>query len=244
MVLRLQPQGNYPVLSVAALRELQRYLLQAENQKARAVILIGAGRHFAAGADVRELLEMDAGAAYRFARLGQDVCRLLECGPFVSIAAVSGVALGGGTELALACDLRYCAPSARFGETGVNLGLMAGWGGARRLPALIGEARARDLLLTGRHFGAEESLRLGLVSEIIPEEGLESRALRCAGHIGSRAPLSVRATKEAVNAARGLSQERADEGEARRFAELFNSRDTREGLEAFLAGRRPEFEGN
>lgn len=238
-VLTLLRTGRFPVLSLPVLRALEERLEALASQKMRSVVLTGDGGNFAAGADIRELMGMDERAAYEFAKQGQRVCALLETGPFASIAAVSGAALGGGTELLLACDVRFCDGTVRFGETGVTLGIMAGWGGTRRLPRLIGGAPARDLLLSGRHFGAEEAARLGLVAAVVDGD-VRAHALRYAEVVNQKAPLSVQATKAALQ---GPGDAAADEREARLFADLFASRDTPEGFAAFMERRSPDFRG-
>lgn len=236
-VLTLLPAGRFPVLSLPVLRALEAHLAALPQRFVRSVVLCGEGGNFAAGADIRELMSMQQAEAYEFAVQGQRVCRLLEHGPFVSIAAASGIALGGGTEILLACDVRFCDSTARFGETGVTLGIMAGWGGTRRLPRLVGEAAARDLLLSGRHFGSDEAARIGLVAGVV-EGDVRARALEYASLVNQKAPLSIRATKAAMRRAEDDSE---DEREARLFAGLFASRDTREGFAAFLERRNPEF---
>jgi len=152
----------------------------------RALVLTGAGRAFAAGADIAEMRGHDAGAAERFSRLGHRATASLEALSIPTIAAVNGYALGGGCELALACDWIYASEKARFGQPEVNLGLIPGFGGTSRLPRRVGAAWAKELVLTGEPLRAEEALRIGLVNRVFPPDALLEAALKAGATIASR----------------------------------------------------------
>ncbi len=210
----------------------------------RAIILTGAGdRAFAAGADIAAMRDMNAHQALAFAKLGQAVCYSLESAPQPVIAAVNGFALGGGCEIALACDIRICSENAVFGQPEVTLGIPPGWGGTQRLPRLVGPGIAKELIYTGRQVTAQEALAIGLVNGVVPLEQLKESAREMAARIAANAPLAVEFSKVAINRAfeepltAGLAEE------ARLFADAFNTTDQREGMSAFLARRKPHFQG-
>lgn len=210
----------------------------------RAIILTGAGdRAFAAGADIAAMREMNAYQALAFAKLGQAVCHALESAHQPVIAAVNGYALGGGCEIALACDIRLCSENAVFGQPEVTLGIPPGWGGTQRLPRLVGPGIAKEMIYTGRRVTAQEALAIGLVNGIFPLEQLKESARALAARIAANAPVAVRFSKVAINRAFeeplmvGLAEE------ARLFADAFNTADQREGMTAFLERRKPRFQG-
>jgi enoyl-CoA hydratase len=210
----------------------------------RAVILTGGGRDaFCAGTDIGELAALDEAEARRASERGQRVCELIEtCGVPV-IAAVDGVAAGGGFELALACHLRIASTDARFSLPETRLGLLPAYGGTQRLTRIVGEGRAHGVILAGREITAEEALHLGLVNRVVAPEEVLLAAEALASEISKGAPLAVRACLEAVT--RGVRLP-LDEGlalEAELFSRLFSTADVREGTSAFLEKRTPVFKG-
>ncbi|MBT1001494.1 enoyl-CoA hydratase/isomerase family protein [Paenarthrobacter sp. DKR-5] len=211
----------------------------------RAVLLTGAGeKAFAAGADVREMAGMTPEQAFDYSRSMQEVTLALEELPLPVIACVHGYALGGGCELAMACDFIYASSSAAFGQPEVDLGLVPGFGGSVRLQRLVGPARARELILTGRRIGAEEAERIGLVNAVLgSKEELLAAARATALKIAAKSPVAVGLAKEAVRTAQGLDTAAALQGEAAVFRRAFGTADMREGTAAFLARRPPEFPG-
>lgn len=210
----------------------------------RAVILTGAGeRAFVAGADIAEMSSMGSVAAASFAELGHAVMAAIEAAPCPFLAAVNGVALGGGTELVLACDFAYASDRARFGQPEVGLGLMPGFGGTQRLARRVGPGRARELIYTGDPVGADQALSMGLVNAVVPGAELLERVTAVARKIASRAPLAVAASKRALLLGAGADLLTACELEARAFAALFGSEDQREGTRAFLEKRAAKFTG-
>ncbi|WP_369045586.1 enoyl-CoA hydratase/isomerase family protein [Sinomonas sp. P10A9] len=211
----------------------------------RGVIVTGAGgKAFVAGADIREMSAMDPDTASEYGRSMHAVTLLLEKVPVPVIAAVDGFALGGGCELALACDFIYASEAARFGQPEVNLGLVPGFGGSVRLPQRVGLGPARELIYTGRQIDAAEALRLGLVNRVLPtrDELFEAARATLAEVIG-KAPLAVGLSKQSIAGAVGRRTSKGLEVEAEAFREAFTTADMQEGTAAFLEKRKAVFIG-
>jgi enoyl-CoA hydratase len=232
-------------LDVATLTELRDRLNELEaDPDVRVVVLTGAGdRAFAAGADIKYMSALDAAEAKAWGALGHEVSRRLETMPQPTIAAINGFALGGGCELALACDLRLAARTAKLGQPEINLGIIPGWGGTQRLARATTIGFAKELVLTGRLVDAEEAERRGLVNAVYEAGELLERAIETARLLASKSPIALAAAKAATN--RALQGEHADNliAEGERFAELFASEDAKEGLRAFVEKREPRFVG-
>jgi enoyl-CoA hydratase len=232
-------------LNGETLTELRDRLREvALDTDARTIVLIGAGeKAFAAGADITEMTEMSVLEAHGWGMLGHECGRLLESMPKPTIAAVNGFALGGGCELALACDIRYASENAKFGQPEINLSVIPGWGGTQRLARAVGAGLAKDLILTGRTIDAAEALRIGLVSAVYPAAELLDRVLETAAELAEKSPVALSAAKDAANRAlqgdlgAGLSYE------AILFAALFATEDQLEGMRAFTEKREPDFKG-
>jgi enoyl-CoA hydratase len=208
------------------------------------LVLTGAGdRAFAAGADINEMADMSVLEGHAWGTLGHECGRLLESMPKPTIAAVNGLALGGGCELALACDIRYASEHAKFGQPEINLAVIPGWGGTQRLARAVGPALAKDLILTGRTIDAQEALRIGLVSAVYRAGELLDRALETASALAAKSAVALSAAKDAANRAlqgdlgAGLSYE------AILFSALFATEDQKEGMRAFVEKRDPHFRG-
>ena len=223
-------------IDVATMQALGRAIEAcAASPALRAVIVTGSGeRAFVAGADVAALATMNAAESAAFSRLGQTVFDGLERLPVPVIAAVNGHALGGGCELALACDFIYAATTARFGMPEARLGAIPGFGGTVRLPRRVGTARARELLFTAAVVDATEALRLGLVNRVVEPAGLRDEVRRVAGEICARAPLAVAAAKRALREGFDRPTSEAMALEADLFGALFSTEDLRMGMRAFL----------
>jgi enoyl-CoA hydratase len=216
---------------------------EEEAAEVRAVILTGAGKAFVAGADIAEMVSMTNAEAKRFSYAGHALCALIEAAPFPVIAAVNGFALGGGCELALACDFIYAAEGAKLGQPEVNLAIIPGFGGTQRLVRRVGAARARELIYTGDQISADQALALGLVNAVVPVAELLLRARDTALKIASRGPLAIAAAKRVALCGENLDLPAACELEAQAFAGLFGSEDQREGMRAFLEKRKAAFKG-
>jgi enoyl-CoA hydratase len=212
----------------------------------RAVILTGSGeRAFAAGADIAELAALEnAVAGQRKARTGQRVTQLLEALPVPTIAAVNGFALGGGCELAMACDFRIASENAKFGQPEVNLGVPPGYGGTQRTTRLLGPGMALFMCLTGEMIDAAEAFRIGLVQRVVPIGDLLPEVKRIAHGIAAKAPLAVTAAKRAIRDGAALPLPEALALEALHFGTMVSTNDFREGTSAFLEKRKPAFTGN
>lgn len=212
----------------------------SQDKGLRALVLTGAGKAFVAGADIAEMVDKDSKAGSEFSRVGQRTFRSLEEFPAPVIAAVNGFALGGGCELAMACDFRIASTLAKFGQPEVNLGLTPGYAGTQRLPRLIGAGNALYLLLTGELVSAEEALRLGLVQKVVAPEQLMPEALGLAKKIAAKGPQAARLVKRLVR--RGLLGP-FDAGcalESEDFGSLFGNEGA-EGMKAFLEKRQPKW---
>jgi enoyl-CoA hydratase len=211
----------------------------------RAVVITGAGdRAFCAGADIRAMQAMGVDTGREWSLLGHAVFQALEDLAKPTIAAINGAALGGGCELALACDFRFMAETAQIGQPEIKLGLIPGWGGTQRLPRIVGEARAKDLVLTGRLMSAEEASRVGLVNGIA-ESGASvlDIAMVYARQFATLPPLAVAAAKRAIDRGADLPLPEANVLEAEQFSRLFASADYAEGIAAFLEKRAASFTG-
>ncbi len=228
--------------TLEALRDRLREL--ADDPETRVVVLTGAGeRAFVAGADIAQMRAMGVAEARAWGELGQEVATLLETMPKPTIAAVNGFALGGGCELALACDLRYAAATAKLGQPEVSIGVVPGWGGTQRLARVAGLGFAKELVYTGRMASAEEAHARGLVNAVFPAEELLERTLDVARDLATKSPLVLREAKRLASRSLDgpLAAGLADELEA--FAQLFASDDQKEGMAAFLEKREPRFTG-
>lgn len=210
----------------------------------RAMVLTGAGaKAFVAGADIREFGELGAPEGAALARRGQKLFTRLESLAIPVIAAVNGFALGGGLELALACDFIIASDNAKFGLPECTLGLMPGYGGTVRLPRRVGTARALEMTLTGGMLSANEAFQIGLVNRTVPQEELMTTVLEIAKTIGSRAPIAIGQIKKSIHEGADLPAAEALEKEARSFGELFITEDKAEGVKAFIEKRKAEFKG-
>jgi len=217
--------------------------LEGAAEPVRAVVLTGAGRAFIAGADIAELAVLDNLTARKLADNGHALCALIESAPFPVIAAVNGFALGGGCEIALACDFIYAATEAKIGQPEVAIGIIPGYGGTQRLTRRVGAGRAREIIYTGDVVSAEQALAMGLVNAVFPQAELVAKAREVALKIASRSPLAVAAAKRAILHGESLELTAACELEKQTFAALFGSEDQKEGMQAFLNKGKHVFRG-
>ena len=221
----------------------QELIAATGDEAVRAAILTGAGKAFVAGADIGEMSTMTTTEARRFADAGHALGALLETAPFPVIAAVNGFALGGGCELALACDFILAADNAKLGQPEVNLGIIPGFGGTQRLVRRVGAARARELIFTGDMINAEQALAIGLVNSVVPGADLLARAREVALKIASRGPLAVAAAKRVILRGEALDLPAACELEVQAFSALFGSEDQKTGMKAFVEKAKASFAG-
>ncbi|MGC4094940.1 MAG: enoyl-CoA hydratase-related protein [Polyangiaceae bacterium] len=235
-------------LSSAVLDELFAIVSELDartpHERPRVLVIASSSeKAFAAGADIAELSSLDAETARELSTAGHRLGRALESASFPSIAAVNGFALGGGLELALCADLIVCSDKARFGQPEVNLGLIPGFGGTFRLMARVGIGRARRLIYTGETIDAPSALAMGLVEAVYPHAEFAARVTELAQGMAAKAPLAITAAKHSLQA--NLFDDFASSAarEAKRFGDLFSTRDAREGIEAFLAKRPAGFVG-
>jgi enoyl-CoA hydratase len=232
-------------LNSALLAELSQSLDEiAADEDIRILILTGAGdKAFVAGADISELATFDSLKAKAFGRRGHDIINKLQQLPIAVIAAVNGFALGGGTEISIACDFIYASENAKFGQPEINLGVIPGFGGTQRLPRLIGTNMAKELIYTGKMISAAEALELGLVNKVVPHDSLMAEVLKTAAVIASKGKVSLREAKQAVNKGMDVDLASGCNIEIDAFALCYASSDAREGTSAFLEKRQADFKG-
>jgi enoyl-CoA hydratase len=214
------------------------------NEEISVVVITGEGeKAFVAGADIGEMSSLTSLEGERFMRKGQETLSMIENLDKIVIAAVNGFALGGGCELAMACDIRLAARSAKIGQPEVNLGIIPGFGGTQRLSRLVGRGKAKQLIFSGDHIPAEEAHRIGLVDEVYDSEELLEKAKELAGKIASKGPLAVRACKMLINKGLDCDLDTGLHLEREAIAVLFSTQDQKEGMKAFLEKRKPDFKG-
>lgn len=228
-------------LNTAFFDEMDHFIaFDAADPELRCIILTGTGKAFVAGADIAEMVNMDSAQATAFSRRGQNTFMNLSHLAVPVIAAINGFALGGGLELAMACDIRIASDNARFGQPEVNLGLIPGYAGTQRLPRLTGLGNALLLLLTGEPIMAAEALRIGLVQKLTEPDKLMDEAMRIAKVIASRGPMAVKLAKHVTWQGMETTIAKGSLLEAENFGQPFGSEGT-EGMRAFLEKRAPQW---
>jgi len=230
-------------LDVPTLEALGEAIDTAVDDEARVLVVRGAGdRAFVAGGDIAYMQDLSTPEAEELSALGHAVSDRLATAPIPTIAGIDGYALGGGCELAVACDFRVATPDALIGTTEIDLGIMPGWGATQRLPTIVGDAMARRMIFLGEQLDAETALEHGLVGEVVPDEDFEDRLDTLASDLAAKPHFALQTAKAAINQAGTGSREAGLEYERRAFAGLFGTADQREGMAAFLADREPNFE--
>jgi enoyl-CoA hydratase len=214
--------------------------MMADDQT-RVLIITGAEKAFVAGADIGELMKADLEKGKAISNKGNTLFRTIEGADIISIAAVNGFALGGGCELAMACDIRIASEKAKMGQPEVSLGLIPGYGGTQRLTQLVGKGKAKELIFTGDMVSAEEALKLGLVEKVVPPEALMEEAKKLASKILSKGPIAVKLAKQVINFGAETSLVDGLAFEIEKFAQACGTEDKNEGTKAFLEKRAPEF---
>jgi enoyl-CoA hydratase len=246
LIIKISRPQALNALNSEVLLELKHILLEeAQNSLTRVLILTGDGsKAFIAGADIAEMREKTPEEGVQFAQLGHEVTKLLELTPKPTIAAVNGFALGGGAEMALACDFIVASDKAVFGQPEVGLGVIPGFGATLRLSKYVGLPRAKELIFSGRKIPAEEALRLGLVNHVFPADELLNRTIELARNISQQSMSAVARAKQLLNEfseSAGLNFKL--DAEAHAFGRLFGSSDQIEGMNAFIEKRKPQFQG-
>jgi enoyl-CoA hydratase len=244
--LTIQRPEALNALNVTVVNELGAFFKSIESSTTlRCLILNGSGeKAFVAGADIKEIDQLDTKTARAFAEHGQFTFARIENCHVPVIAAVQGFALGGGLELALACDFIVASEKAKFGLPECNLGIMPGFGGTVRLPRRVGVAKAREIAMTGNFYSAADGLAMGLVNHVVAPEALMETTRGLALAIAAKAPKAIAAIKRSIYEGESLSQSSALALEANLFGELFGSNDQKEGTKAFIEKRKPVFKGN
>ena len=233
-------------LSPAVYHELNECLKTLASDPAiKAVIITGAGnKAFVAGADIAAMSTMSSNEAFEFAVGGKETVSRIESMSKPVIAAINGLALGGGCELALACDFRVATSSAKFGQPEVNLGIIPGNGGTQRLTRLVGRSKAKEMIMLGEIITAEQALNLGLVNQVVESEKLMPAAFQLAKKLSQKAPIALAMAKRSIHRAAGADTEEGLDYELNCFAHCFSTQDQKEGMQAFLEKRPPRFKGN
>ena len=230
-------------LSSEVLAELSNLLREVEKEESIDILLItGSGeKAFVAGADISEMKDKNAVLGKKFSKEGNDVFSQLANLTQPTIACINGFALGGGCELALACDIRLASNNAKFGQPEVGLGIVPGFGGTQRLPRLVGAGIAKELIFTGKVIGVEEAHRIGLVNHVYALEELLEEGMKLAKTIQKNAYLAVTSSKVVIDSGLDMSLENGLKYEAEVFGALFATNDQKEGMDAFVNKRKPEF---
>lgn len=215
-----------------------------KDENVRVLVITGAGeKAFCAGLDLKTVKGITVIEAVEMSRLGQKLTLAIEELGKPVIAAINGYALGGGLELAMACDIRIASENARIGQTEVNVGLIPGWGGTQRLPRLVGKGTAKELIFTGKMIDAKTAERIGLINKVVPPEKLRSAVEELAKVIMSKPPIAIRLAKELINSSIETDQGAGLVHEAEAFGILSSTEDYREGVSAFIEKRKPEYKG-
>ncbi len=232
-------------LNAATIQELGLLFGQLEQDASvKVVVITGSGdKSFVAGADITEMQQMSAVEGRNWGKMAQAVFNKIENLPQPVIAAVNGYALGGGCELAMACDIRIASEKAKFGQPEVSLGILPGFGGTQRLPRLVGKGRAKELLFTGDMIDADEAYRIGLANKVVAPAELMDTAKAMAHKIMSRAPIAVQVCKAAVNTGLDVDLASGVAYEAEVFGLCFATADQKEGMAAFVEKRKASFSG-
>lgn len=216
-------------------------LVESLPATTRVLVITGEGKSFVAGADISEMAHLSEAEGLAFGQRGAAVFKKIEDLPFPVIAAVNGFALGGGCELAMACDIRIASAKAKFGQPEVGLGIIPGFSGTYRLPKLVGQGMAKELIYTGKVIDADEALRIGLVGSVVEPEELEGAVDALLVAILKNAPIAVRYAKACINGNYDLTAEESIALENRYFAKCFTTEDQKEGMAAFLEKRKATF---
>ena len=239
--LTISSPATLNALNSTILAELDAFVDSLDPATTRALVITGEGKSFVAGADISEMAHLSEAEGLAFGQRGAAVFKKIEDLPFPVIAAVNGFALGGGCELAMACDIRIASAKAKFGQPEVGLGIIPGFSGTYRLPKLVGQGMAKELIYTGKVIAADEALRIGLVGSVVEPEELEGAVDALLAAILKNAPIAVRYAKACINGNYDLSADESIALENHYFAKCFTTEDQKEGMVAFLEKRKATF---
>ena len=242
-VMKVSAPKSLNALNSTILKEMGDFI-GSLDAKTRVLIITGDGeKSFVAGADISEMAHLDEPQGFEFGRLGAQVFRAIETLPIPVIAAVNGFALGGGCELAMSCDIRIASNKAKFGQPEVGLGIIPGLSGTHRLPKLIGQGYAKEMIYTGKIIRADEALRVGLVNAVYEPEELMGKAMEMAAMMLKNAPVAISLAKQSINEGYDLDADGAIGLENKLFGKCFATVDQKEGMDAFLNKRPAAFKG-
>jgi len=238
------PEKRNP-LNEETIREILAHLEDAKNdENIRVVVFTGAGdRAFSSGADLNMMKGATAVRGTELSRIGQHMCDYIEALEKPVIAAINGYALGGGIELAMACDIRIASENAQIGQPEINVGLIPGWGGTQRLPRFVGKGIAKEMIFTGKRIDAKTAERLGLVNAVVPADQLKAKVKELALELVSKPPIAIKLSKALINNSTETHPEVGLWQEAEAFGLVASTEDFNEGVTAFLEKRKPQFKG-
>lgn len=240
-VLTISSPATLNALNSTILGELNAFVEELDQENTRVLVITGEGKAFVAGADISQMSGLYPEEGYKFGQFGAQVFKKIEDLEIPVIAAINGFALGGGCELAMACDIRIASAKAKFGQPEVNLGIIPGFSGTYRLSKLVGQGIAKELIYTGGMIGADEALRIGLVNKVVEPEALMDTVLAMAESILTSAPIAVKFAKKCINENYDLTAAEAIELENKYFSKCFATADQKEGMATFLGKRKAEF---
>jgi enoyl-CoA hydratase len=244
-ILTINRPKVHNALNIETLKDIQAGIQEVKGQAGiKVLIMTGAGeKAFVAGADIQEMGSMNSVEALDFSRLGHFTLKMIQDLDRPVIATVNGYALGGGTEIALACDFIYASENARFGLPEVTLGIFPGFGGTQRLPRLIGKGKAKELIYTGKVITAQEAFEMGIVNRVFPQASLMEEAKKVAAQIAGNGPVGVRLAKMVVDSGFNMDLGEACVMESYAFSLGFSTEDQKEGMKAFLEKRKYKYQG-
>lgn len=243
-VLTISAPKSLNALNSGLIAELDAYLTRLDTEQVRVLVITGDGdRSFVAGADISEMAHLNEAQGLAFGQKGAEAFRKIEDLPIPTIAAINGFAFGGGCEIAMACDIRYAATNAKFGQPEVGLGIIPGFSGTYRLPKLVGQGMAKELIFSGKAIRADEALRIGLVNAVHEPDKLMPAVLALAEQILKNAPVAVRYAKECINRNYDMDRTEGLSLENKLFARCFATEDQKNGMAAFLNKEKAVFKG-